>query len=706
MGLMKKVILSFDDGYEEDYKVVFPILKEKGIVATSYVITNDVGRNGYLSWENMREMADYGWDFQCHTHHHEMLTKLDNEEIERDIRISKNEFFRRCFTIPEHCAYPFGEYNERVKGILKKHFKSIRGGAMCDGGDHSIKSFGIHGNHDINELLKENILFLHTHDVSDNHRGFGVSPKKFKEVINLLLKANFEFITIKDYIDNKPKHKKDIKKGKKAVIMAAGSAKRWGNYLNVPKQLIEVDGEPILHRTIRLLKENDIDDIYVTVPEKGYYGKLDAKEIVGSSDAEINKFLNAKEHIGAIFLWGDTYFSDNAIRTITNNEEDLMFFGNANGNKYTGKPYGEIYAVKTNELFFQRAIEMEKHRNQMTRCASWELYGYILTGSIPRGLYSPHKSGEMDNGFRVRDPKKTSRYFTEIYDFTDDFDYPKDYDKWIEKYNRYFLNRAWSVEPKKKFTFSYNIMAHPSRKELAESLSAKLGVDIIWDKSNNIWDTRKMCLRDHISKGKDFGITIQDDSIVCPDFKGKAEHFVSQIGNKEAIYNFFHMKYLNRDDFNDAIKRGDNCFEHRIKGITSELCFAFPTHLMEEMIDTCDKSKAMSIHVKGINREGDWIMDERYVKQSKLRTYFCVPSLVEHRYELESLFYPKGYLSDSIHLNRRASWFYGDIYGAPPEKKTVIRRPESAPEIIPGARTRMGTPGRKFKLVGDKIVPR
>lgn len=43
-------------------------------------------------------------------------------------------------------------------------------------------------------------------------------------------------------------------------ILANGKATRWENYMGVDKQLIVIDGEPLLNRTVRLLKENETDD--------------------------------------------------------------------------------------------------------------------------------------------------------------------------------------------------------------------------------------------------------------------------------------------------------------------------------------------------------------------------------------------------------------------------------------------------------------
>lgn len=49
----------------------------------------------------------------------------------------------------------------------------------------------------------------------------------------------------------------------RAIIIAAGDGTRWGNYLDRPKHFIEIDGETILHRTVRLLNENGITDVHV-----------------------------------------------------------------------------------------------------------------------------------------------------------------------------------------------------------------------------------------------------------------------------------------------------------------------------------------------------------------------------------------------------------------------------------------------------------
>jgi len=201
----------------------------------------------------------------------------------------------------------------------------------------------------------------------------------------------------------------------KAVILAAGKGKRWNNYLGRPKQMVMIDNEPLLLRTIRQLKERGFG-VVVTVPEIDFFGKLDAEQIVGVDEVEIDKFLNAKDYIGSIFFWGDTYFTDEAMDIITKSKADFMFFGRRGGSKITGKKWGEIFAVKTNNMLFEKAKELRKMSTMLKRCATWELYRLICGYPLDR-----HQVG--DN-------------FTEIDDLTDDFDYPHDYDNWLKKYEK------------------------------------------------------------------------------------------------------------------------------------------------------------------------------------------------------------------------------------------------------------------------------
>lgn len=114
------------------------------------------------------------------------------------------------------------------------------------------------------------------------------------------------------------------------IIMADGKAKRMSG-LNKKKQLIEINGEKVIDRTIRQLRNLGIEPVIATHFEDFDY--LDIKHIVPEgNNHEIKKFNANKKYYEdydeTLFIWGDTYFEDCDIETIVNTPVDsFKFFG-------------------------------------------------------------------------------------------------------------------------------------------------------------------------------------------------------------------------------------------------------------------------------------------------------------------------------------------------------------------------------------------
>lgn len=72
-----RIVFTFDDGTITDYTTVYPMMKARGLRGTSYIITSKVGNSGAMSWQQIIEMYEDGWDIQCHTHTHPRLTELE-----------------------------------------------------------------------------------------------------------------------------------------------------------------------------------------------------------------------------------------------------------------------------------------------------------------------------------------------------------------------------------------------------------------------------------------------------------------------------------------------------------------------------------------------------------------------------------------------------------------------------------------------------
>lgn len=112
----------------------------------------------------------------------------------------------------------------------------------------------------------------------------------------------------------------------KYVIMAAGKGTRWNNYLGVPKHLIEINGETLLGRTTRLLKENGINNYVITGTDERYlqFGELISQT---NNDCEIDRFEESIIDGLVCYLYGDVYYTDEAIKTIIQTEvDDIVFF--------------------------------------------------------------------------------------------------------------------------------------------------------------------------------------------------------------------------------------------------------------------------------------------------------------------------------------------------------------------------------------------
>jgi len=207
----------------------------------------------------------------------------------------------------------------------------------------------------------------------------------------------------------------------RVVIMAAGGGARWKNHLGVPKQLAPVKGEPVIKRTIRLLKERGITDIWVTVKHKGQYGDLGVKEYVPVDNTYgIDRIYSSRELAPAIWLYGDVYYTEKAIDTILSDEHDFWFFGRYKKGRI--KNNREMLAIKANSFVIKKAGELREMVKQG-----------ILRNPIGQTLHRYIEGGKPQSG-TIKLPRFQYRdwlYFTEINDGTDDFDTPQQYDKFM-----------------------------------------------------------------------------------------------------------------------------------------------------------------------------------------------------------------------------------------------------------------------------------
>jgi peptidoglycan/xylan/chitin deacetylase (PgdA/CDA1 family) len=121
----KRVVITFDDGYEDIYLNAFPILRKYGFTAFIFVITGFVGkynswdfnfgrkRKRHLSWKQIKEMSKFG--FGSHTVNHPNLTKIDPHGVEYELKKSKEVLEDKLGKEVAFLSYPFGRYNRFVQ---------------------------------------------------------------------------------------------------------------------------------------------------------------------------------------------------------------------------------------------------------------------------------------------------------------------------------------------------------------------------------------------------------------------------------------------------------------------------------------------------------------------------------------------------------------------------------------------------------------
>jgi peptidoglycan/xylan/chitin deacetylase (PgdA/CDA1 family) len=129
----KTVAITFDDGYASTINLARPILERFGMPATAFVPTDYMGGGPMswpgidqwvggehehelmpMTWNEIRELADAGWEIGSHTKTHPHLNEIEPDRLDEELgesrRVCEENLDRPCRSL----AYPYGDYDERV----------------------------------------------------------------------------------------------------------------------------------------------------------------------------------------------------------------------------------------------------------------------------------------------------------------------------------------------------------------------------------------------------------------------------------------------------------------------------------------------------------------------------------------------------------------------------------------------------------------
>ena len=119
------VSIAFDDNYLNQFDYAFPLMQSRGIVGTFYVLTDNVGKTGYMSFVQLQTLQSGGNEIGSHSKSHVTLTSLSETQIRQECSYSKQVLQNYGLSV-SNFAFPNGHTNATVDSIVSEYYRSGR----------------------------------------------------------------------------------------------------------------------------------------------------------------------------------------------------------------------------------------------------------------------------------------------------------------------------------------------------------------------------------------------------------------------------------------------------------------------------------------------------------------------------------------------------------------------------------------------------
>ncbi len=122
--LKKKILITIDDAFESFYVEAWPYLKKNEVPFILFVSTEPVGKKGYMTWDQIREIKKEPFALiGHHSHSHDYLIDKTYDEFISDIEKANKIFLKELGSNPRLFSYPFGEYSKSMRDYISKNFE-------------------------------------------------------------------------------------------------------------------------------------------------------------------------------------------------------------------------------------------------------------------------------------------------------------------------------------------------------------------------------------------------------------------------------------------------------------------------------------------------------------------------------------------------------------------------------------------------------
>ena len=124
----KEILITIDDAFESFYTEAWQYLDKNKIPFILFVSTEPVGKKGYMTWDQIREIESKAFTMiGHHSHTHGYLVDETNDLFVNDINKANKIFLKELGYIPSLFSYPFGEYSKFMRDYISQNFSHAFG---------------------------------------------------------------------------------------------------------------------------------------------------------------------------------------------------------------------------------------------------------------------------------------------------------------------------------------------------------------------------------------------------------------------------------------------------------------------------------------------------------------------------------------------------------------------------------------------------
>lgn len=190
--------LTFDDGLKSHYEIVYPTLKEKNFGGTFFIVANETEfekRFRYprdlMTQDQIQEISNEGFEIGSHTLTHPLLTEISDDEIEKELKESK-EILETTYDIEvDSVACPRFGHNKGILEIAKKYYLNARSIFNNRPTGFVLESFGFKNDTSSDTVCNyidiaeknDRWLILVFHDITDEPRLWDTTIENFNNIM-------------------------------------------------------------------------------------------------------------------------------------------------------------------------------------------------------------------------------------------------------------------------------------------------------------------------------------------------------------------------------------------------------------------------------------------------------------------------------------------------------------------------------------------